>query len=74
MDVKTVFLNRYLDEEVFVEEIHDFIDPFQPKHVFKLDKALYRLKHAPRAWYERLASSIYPRDTSDEKWTRPFLL
>ena len=54
MDVKSAFLNGYLNEEVYVEQPKGFVDPSFPKHVFKLKKALYRLKQAPRAWYERL--------------------
>ncbi|KAA0065523.1 gag-pol polyprotein [Cucumis melo var. makuwa] len=41
MDVKSAFLNGYLNEEVYVAQ-----------HVYKLNKALYGLKQAPRAWYE----------------------
>ena len=44
MDVKTAFLNGYLDEEVFMEQTPGFIDHFQLEHVFKLDKELYGLK------------------------------
>ena len=44
MDVKTSFLNGYLQEEVFVEQTPWFEDFKQPKHVYKLDKALYGLK------------------------------
>jgi len=54
MDVKSVFLNGYLHEEVYVEQPKGFIDPSFPNHVYKLKKALYGLKQAPRAWYERL--------------------
>lgn len=54
MDVKSAFLNEYLNEEVFVEQPKGFQDPHYPNHVFKLKKALYGLKQAPRAWYERL--------------------
>ncbi|TYK13607.1 gag-pol polyprotein [Cucumis melo var. makuwa] len=54
MDVKSVFLNGYLNEEVYVAQLKGFIDSEHLKHVYKLNKALYRLKQAPRAWYERL--------------------
>ena len=55
MDVKTTFLNRCLNEEVYVEQPKgfDFEDPHKPAEVYKLRKALYRLKQAPRAWYDR---------------------
>ena len=52
MDIKTTFLNRYLNEEVFVEQTPGFEDTSRPDHVYKLDKALYGLKQAPRAWYD----------------------
>ena len=54
MDVKSAFLNGYLNEEVFVEQTKGFVDPCFPKHVYKPKKALYELKQAPRAWYGRL--------------------
>jgi hypothetical protein len=54
MDVKSVFLNGYINEEVYVEQPLGFEDYKQPNHVYKLRKALYGLKQAPRAWYERL--------------------
>jgi hypothetical protein len=54
MDVKSVFLNDYLHEEVYVEQPKGFIDPNFPEHVYRLKKALYGLKQAPGAWYERL--------------------
>ena len=49
MDVKTAFLNEYLNEEVFVEQTPGFEDTTKPHHVYKLDKALYGLKQTPRA-------------------------
>jgi hypothetical protein len=58
MDVKSAFLNGYLHEEVYVEQPKGFVDPNFPDHVYKLKKALYRLKQAPRAWYERLTEFL----------------
>ncbi|GKA99428.1 retrovirus-related pol polyprotein from transposon TNT 1-94 [Tanacetum coccineum] len=49
MDVKSAFLNGKLKEEVYVNQPLGFESNKFPNHVCKLDKALYRLKQAPRA-------------------------
>ncbi|GKG29982.1 retrovirus-related pol polyprotein from transposon TNT 1-94, partial [Tanacetum coccineum] len=49
MDVKTTFLNGYLQEEVYVSQLDRFVDKDKPNHVYKLKKALYGLKQAQRA-------------------------
>ncbi|CAM8917439.1 unnamed protein product [Rhodiola kirilowii] len=54
MDVKSVFLNGFLNEEVYVAQLKGFEDPHHPASMYRLKKALYGLKQAPRAWYERL--------------------
>ena len=54
MDVKSAFLNSYINEEVYVEQPPGFEDDKMSDHVYELKKALYGLKQAPRAWYERL--------------------
>ncbi|GJY83243.1 retrovirus-related pol polyprotein from transposon TNT 1-94 [Tanacetum coccineum] len=50
MDVKTVFLNGPLKEEVYVAQPDGFVDPDHPEKVYRLRKALYGLKQALRAW------------------------
>jgi hypothetical protein len=54
MDAKSEFLNGYTNELVYVEQPLCFEDDKKPNHVYKLKKALYCLKQAPRAHYERL--------------------
>ncbi|GJZ56710.1 ribonuclease H-like domain-containing protein [Tanacetum coccineum] len=49
MDVKTAFLDGPLKEEVFVRQPDGFVDPDFPIHVYRLKKAQYRLKQAPRS-------------------------
>ncbi|GJS28287.1 retrovirus-related pol polyprotein from transposon TNT 1-94 [Tanacetum coccineum] len=58
MDVKSTFLNGKLKEEVYVKQPPGFESSEFPNHVCKLDKALYRLKQAPRAWYETLSTYL----------------
>nr|GEW11498.1 hypothetical protein [Tanacetum cinerariifolium] len=48
-DVKTVFLNGILKEEVYVSQPSGFVNKQYPYHVYALDKALYGLKQAHRA-------------------------
>ncbi|GJX28600.1 retrovirus-related pol polyprotein from transposon TNT 1-94 [Tanacetum coccineum] len=58
MDVKTAFLNRILKEEVYVGQPPGFVSKQYLNHVYALDKALYDLKQAPRAWYDGLSKFL----------------
>nr|GEW79039.1 copia protein [Tanacetum cinerariifolium] len=58
MDVKSAFLNGFINEEVYMAQPSGFIDFGKPNHVYKLMKALYGLKQAPKAWYDRLKSFL----------------
>jgi hypothetical protein len=56
MDVKTMFLNGIIEEEVYVEQPKGFETFDRESHVCRLKRALYGLKQAPRAWYTRIDS------------------
>nr|GEY48865.1 retrovirus-related Pol polyprotein from transposon TNT 1-94 [Tanacetum cinerariifolium] len=58
MDVKSAFLNGFINEEVYVAQPLGFIDFENPYHVYKLKKALYGLKQASKAWYDRLKAFL----------------
>nr|GEV33864.1 uncharacterized mitochondrial protein AtMg00810-like [Tanacetum cinerariifolium] len=58
IDVKSAFLYRTIEEEVYVCQPPGFEDPDYPDKVYKVVKALYGLHQAPRAWYETLANYL----------------
>ncbi|GJZ63202.1 putative ribonuclease H-like domain-containing protein [Tanacetum coccineum] len=58
MDVKSEFLYGKIEEEVYVCEPPRFEDPEFPDKVYKVEKALYGLHQAPRAWYETLSTYL----------------
>ena len=58
MDLKTACLNGLLKEDVYVAQPKGFIDPHFPGHVLYLKNALYSLKQAPKAWYDRLTQYL----------------
>ncbi|GJU75710.1 retrovirus-related pol polyprotein from transposon TNT 1-94 [Tanacetum coccineum] len=62
MDVKSAFLNGFINEEVYVAQPPGFIDFAKPNHVYRLKKALYGLKQAPKAWYDRLKAFLIKHD------------
>ncbi|GJW61581.1 retrovirus-related pol polyprotein from transposon TNT 1-94 [Tanacetum coccineum] len=64
MDVKTTFLYGPLKEEVYVNQPDGFIDPYHPDQVYRLKKALYRLKQAPKAWYDELSNFLVSKGFS----------
>ncbi|KAK8938636.1 hypothetical protein KSP39_PZI011049 [Platanthera zijinensis] len=53
MDVKSVFLNGEIKEEIYVTQPEGYITNDCAK-VYKLKKALYGLKQAPRAWNQKI--------------------
>nr|GEV14208.1 putative ribonuclease H-like domain-containing protein [Tanacetum cinerariifolium] len=50
IDVKSSFLYRTIEEEVYVCQPPEFKDPDHPDKVYKVVKALYGLHQEPRAW------------------------
>ncbi|GJV90490.1 putative ribonuclease H-like domain-containing protein [Tanacetum coccineum] len=58
MDVKSIFLFETIEEEVYVCQPPRFEDPKFPDRVYKVEKALYGLHQAPRAWYKTLSTYL----------------
>ena len=74
MDVKSVFLNGLIKEEVYVEQPLGFEDDRYPDLVYRLTKALYGLKQAPRAWYDCLRDFLIANAFKVGKADPTFLL
>ena len=58
MDVKIAFLNGVLKEELYVEQPSHYEVVGEEQKVYKLKRALYGLKKAPWAWYNRIDSYL----------------
>ncbi|KAI3784030.1 hypothetical protein L1987_43121 [Smallanthus sonchifolius] len=53
-DIKSAFLNGELKEVVHVKQPEGYVVPVKENMVYILNKALYGLRQAPRAWNEKL--------------------
>ena len=67
MDVKSAFLNSFIQKEVYFEQPLGFESFDYSNHVFKLSKDLYGLKQSPRAYYERLRNVLLEKGFSKGK-------
>ena len=62
MDVKSAFLNRVLEEEVYIKQPQGYKAKGKEDKVLKLNKALYGFKQAPRAWNARIDKYLQERN------------
>ncbi|GJU87804.1 putative ribonuclease H-like domain-containing protein [Tanacetum coccineum] len=67
MDIKSAFLYGKIKEEVYVCQPSGFEDPDFPDRVYKVEKALYGLHQAPRAWYETLSTYLLDNEFQRRK-------
>ncbi|RVW44121.1 Retrovirus-related Pol polyprotein from transposon RE2 [Vitis vinifera] len=58
LNVNNAFLHGQLTEQVFMPQPVGFVDQSHPQHVYAIQKSIYRLKQAPRAWYTALRSGL----------------
>jgi hypothetical protein len=58
MDVKTTFLNRELEEEIYIDQSDVFVANGQEGKVCKLLKPIYGLKQAPKQWHEKFDRTL----------------
>ena len=62
MDVKTAFLNRELEEKIYMEQPVGFVAKGQEHKVCKLLRSIYGLKQSSRQWYLKFHQAIISYD------------
>jgi Reverse transcriptase (RNA-dependent DNA polymerase) len=65
MDVRNAFLQRTLEEEVYMSLPPDYDKRKDTNITCKLIKSIYRLKQSPRTWYEKLSLCNFIISNSD---------
>nr|GFB38412.1 retrotransposon protein, putative, Ty1-copia subclass [Tanacetum cinerariifolium] len=55
---QNAFLNGYLNEEVYMEQLEGFVNPKYPNRVYKLKRSNYGLKQASMQWNKRIDDEI----------------
>ena len=58
MDVKIAFLNKKLDEKIYMDQLQGFVVKGQKHKVCKLKWFIYGLKQSSRQWYLRFHQAI----------------
>nr|GEY95075.1 hypothetical protein [Tanacetum cinerariifolium] len=74
MDVKSDFLYGKIEEEVYVCQPPGFEDPNFPDSEYKVEKALYGLHQAPRAWYETLSTYLLDNGFQSRKTNKSLFI
>lgn len=59
LDVKNVFLNGDLEEEVYMDLPSGSDKEMKDGKVWRLRKPLYVLKQSPRAWFDHFAKALH---------------
>ncbi|GJT68847.1 putative reverse transcriptase, RNA-dependent DNA polymerase [Tanacetum coccineum] len=73
MDVKSAFLYGKIEEEVYVYQPLGFEDPEFLDKVYKVEKALYGLHQAPKAWKEKFGSLTVKTTNTPMETSKPLL-
>ena len=58
LDISNAFLHGFMKEEVYMQQPPGYVDHQFPHHVCRLNKSLYGLKQALRAWFDRFHSQL----------------
>ena len=58
MDVKTAFLNGFLEQELYMMQPEGFVEPKGANKVCKLQRSIYGLVQAYRSWNKHFDSVI----------------